>query len=60
LTYELFSANKSLFEGLYAEDNWDWNSRYPVIRISFGGGKSNITDFEWEMADNPNLLKPEY
>jgi len=27
-----------LFEGLYAADNWDWSVKYPVIRISFGGG----------------------
>ncbi|MEA1921609.1 MAG: AAA family ATPase, partial [Pseudomonadota bacterium] len=35
---ELFSANKELFKGLYIEDKWDWAIRYPVIRISFGGG----------------------
>jgi hypothetical protein len=35
---ELFSANKSLFKGLYIENKWDWDIRYPVIRISFGGG----------------------
>ena len=35
---ELFEGNRSLFAGLYAEDNWDWSVTYPVIRISFGGG----------------------
>jgi hypothetical protein len=35
---ELFSANKPLFHGLYAEDHWDWSIKYPVIKISFGGG----------------------
>ena len=35
---ELFEGNRSLFSGLYAEDNWDWSVTYPVIRISFGGG----------------------
>jgi hypothetical protein len=35
---ELFSGNQALFEGLYCEDRWDWQTRYPVIRISFGGG----------------------
>ncbi|MFA9489329.1 MULTISPECIES: ATP-binding protein [unclassified Mannheimia] len=37
---ELFSGNKALFEGLYAEKHWDWAKEYPVIRISFG---TNVT-----------------
>jgi len=59
--YELFSANKSLFKGLYAENNWDWNTSYPVIRISFGGG-SYATDEQFTcqltriMADNQEKL----
>jgi Predicted AAA-ATPase/PD-(D/E)XK nuclease superfamily len=35
---ELFEGNRALFSGLYADDHWDWTRRYPVIRISFGGG----------------------
>jgi len=35
---ELFEGNRALFTGLYAEEHWDWARRYPVIRISFGGG----------------------
>jgi hypothetical protein len=34
---ELFACNEPLFRGLYCHDKWDWNTRYPVIRISFGG-----------------------
>lgn len=37
---ELFSANKSLFKGLYAEEHWNWDEKYPVIRVSFG---TNVT-----------------
>ena len=33
-----FAAEKELFKGLYLEKNWDWNVKYPIIRISFGGG----------------------
>ncbi len=33
---ELFSGNKALFTGLYAETHWDWGTTYPVIRLSFG------------------------
>ncbi len=41
---ELFSGNKSLFTGLYAENNWDWQTTYPVIRISFG--VNNAVNYE--------------
>lgn len=35
---ELFSANKELFTGLYAEQHWDWGNKYPVIRINLNDG----------------------
>jgi hypothetical protein len=35
---ELFASNRSLFEGLYVQDRWNWSLRHPVVRISFGGG----------------------
>ena len=35
---ELFAGNEPLFEGLYIYDKWDWDIKYPVIRLSFGGG----------------------
>jgi hypothetical protein len=35
---ELFEGNRALFEGLYAEQHWDWSVRYPVVRLSFGSG----------------------
>ena len=35
---ELFEGNQALFQGLAAENRWDWSQHYPVIRISFGGG----------------------
>ncbi len=36
---ELFSGNKALFTGLYAENNWDWETTYPVIRLGFTSGQ---------------------
>ncbi len=36
---ELFQANRPLFQGLEAEQHWDWSIPYPVIRLSFGGGR---------------------
>ncbi|WP_044407698.1 ATP-binding protein [Thiomicrospira microaerophila] len=35
----IFEANKSLFSGLAIENQWNWDIRYPVIRISFAQGK---------------------
>jgi hypothetical protein len=35
---ELFEGRRELFEGLHAEQHWDWSRTYPVIRISFGKG----------------------
>ena len=34
----LFSGRQSLFSGLYIEDRWQWDTRHPVIRLSFGSG----------------------
>ena len=38
---ELFEGSESLFEGLAIHDRWDWSVRYPVVRLSFGGGTHN-------------------
>ena len=35
---ELFAGNRTLFTGLHAEAHWDWETRYPVVRINFGDG----------------------
>ena len=35
---ELFEGNAALFTGLHAEKHWDWSVKYPVLRLSFGGG----------------------
>ena len=35
---ELFAGNEPLFRGLAIHPDWDWSIRYPVIRLSFGGG----------------------
>ena len=34
---EIFEGNKKLFKGLYIYDKWDWEDRYPVIKIDFSG-----------------------
>ena len=35
---EIFEGNKRLFKGLYIEDKWDFENRYPVLRVSLGSG----------------------
>ncbi|ADR19997.1 ATP-binding protein [Calditerrivibrio nitroreducens] len=35
---QAFLGNRELFKGLYLENNWDWEKKYPVIHIDFGGG----------------------
>ena len=32
----LYEGQRELFKGLYIEDKWDWNEKYPVIRVDFG------------------------
>ncbi len=38
---EIFKANKKYFEGLYIYDKWDWEKKYPVIKISFTNSRSS-------------------
>jgi hypothetical protein len=45
---EIFEGNQALFVGLAIHDQWDWSQRFPVIRISFGGGS---------LADRADLLE---
>jgi len=50
---ELFAANKPLFQGLFIEDKWDWETCYPVIRISFGSGDFRTEEsFDVTLHDN--------
>ncbi len=32
----LFKGEKELFKGLWIEDKWDWDDKYPVIKLDFG------------------------
>ena len=41
---EAFSGNKELFKGLYLYDNWDWEKKYPIIKISFASGNIRTSD----------------
>ncbi|WP_201328509.1 ATP-binding protein [Thermotomaculum hydrothermale] len=39
----IFEGNKEIFEGLYIHDKWNWDKRYPVIRIDFSTGEIDNT-----------------
>ena len=41
---ELFEGNEALFEGLVIRDRWDWSTRHPVLRLSFGSGNFKEPD----------------
>ncbi|MFH1859644.1 MAG: ATP-binding protein [bacterium] len=34
----LFEGREELFKGLWIEDKWDFNRKYPIIKIDFGVG----------------------
>lgn len=42
----LFEGRKELFEGLYIYDKWDWDTKYPVIKISFGGVARDLASMQ--------------
>jgi len=41
---ELFEGNKALFDGLYAENNWDWSKTAPVLRFNFAVGQVRVAE----------------
>ena len=38
----LFEAKRELFQGLYAEGNWEWEVKYPVIKLDMSGGSTSV------------------
>lgn len=35
---QAFLGNKEVFNGLYLENNWDWDKKHPVLHFDFGEG----------------------
>jgi len=35
---DIFEGHRELFRGLLIEEQWNWEVKYPVININFGGG----------------------
>ena len=41
---ELFEGREEVFRGLAVHDRWDWSTRHPVVRLSFGRGDFRALD----------------
>ena len=54
---QAFLGRKDLFTGLYLENNWDWDTKYPVIHFSFGASsafesRETLLDIIWQTMVN--------
>ena len=38
----LFEGKSELFQGLYAESNWNWELPHPVIKLDMSGGSNSV------------------
>lgn len=47
----LFEGRQELFKGLHIYDNWDWDTKYPVIKISFGGVARDLADMKQDVKN---------
>ena len=57
---ELFEGNEPLFEGLYVHGHWDWQVRYPVLRLDFSSGNyQGPDDLREEVSAQLNALENE-
>ncbi len=50
----IFEGRKDLFHNLYIHDVWDWDTTYPVVKISFAGVARNVAAMQQDIR---NILK---
>ena len=48
----LFESKHELFQGLYAEHNWDWAVKYPVIKLDMSGDSTSVSAVRSTLEDN--------
>jgi hypothetical protein len=54
----LFEGRKRLFEGLYIHGRWDWQTKHPVIRLSFGSGvMRNRDELDVRIRDQLRIIR---
>ena len=51
----LFEGRRELFTGLAAEQKWDWDKKYPVIKLSFAGVARNVADMKQDIENIQKL-----
>jgi len=57
----LFQGEKELFKGLWIEDKWDWDDKYPVIRVDFSNIAFEYVDELKGIIDSKiNIVAQEY
>ncbi len=50
----IFEGRKDLFHNLYIQDVWDWQTTYPVVKISFAGVARNVAAMQQDIR---NILR---
>ena len=48
----LFEGRRELFRGLYAEANWDWDIKHPVVKLDMSGDFRNADELSSMLADD--------
>ena len=48
---DIFEARKELFEGLYIYDKWNWDEKYPVIKIDWNSKLQTIDDLNQKLKE---------
>ncbi len=54
---ELFEGNEELFRGLHIHDQWDWDIKYPVVRLSFDTGYGEPQSLHDDLLDQLEPLE---
>lgn len=57
--HELYSGREELFKGLWAEDNWDWTKRHPIIWLKFAIISYQSKGLEQAIRDELHLIADE-
>ena len=48
----LFEGRRELFTGLHAENNWEWDVQYPVIKLDMSGGSDSVGALRANLKSN--------
>ena len=48
----LFEGRRELFTGLHAESNWEWDVKYPVIKLDMSGGSDSVGALRANLKSN--------